>query len=268
MLAALWDLAWAGLVTNDAFTPVRAHTGGGTPTRRRTGSGARRPRRPPRSLSRSGPPAAAGRWSQVAELREELPHTERAAALATQLLDRHGVVTRSGVGAEDIPGGFSAVYAVLATMEESGRVRRGYFVEGLGGAQFAIPGAVDRLRALRASEVTTPDTGSWGGDWWSSGDEAEADPPLTLAATDPANPFGAALPWPDAPGGGRGGPRRAAGAHVVVRDGRLLAYLERGGRSVLTYTRDRRGPPRGRPGARRDALGGTHRTAADRPYRR
>jgi len=166
----------------------------------------------------------AGRWSLVTHLiGSGASPTERATALATQLLDRHGVLTRDAVAAEDVPGGFSAVYGVLKAMEESGRVRRGYFVEGLGGAQFAVPGAVDRLRALRAGQA-----------------EAETGLAMALAATDPANPFGAALPWPD-PLVGKSGPhrhtpKRAAGAHVVLRDGRLVVFVERGGRSLVTFT--------------------------------
>jgi ATP-dependent Lhr-like helicase len=147
--------------------------------------------------------------------------TERAAALAAQLLERYGVLTRDAVLAEDVPGGFSAVYGVLRAMEESGRARRGYFVEGLGGAQFAVPGAVDRLRAVRRADV--------------AGEDAR---PRVLAATDPANPFGAALEWPSPSHENRHLPKRAAGAHVVLAGGRLLAFLERGGRSLLTFSDD------------------------------
>ncbi len=213
VLEALWDLVWAGLVTNDGLAPLRARVGAG-PRRARS---RRRGRRAPRSLERSGPPAASGRWSLVAELLGAEPPsgTERATALAAQLLDRHAVVTRDGVGIEQLPGGFGAVYGVLKAMEESGRARRGYFVEGLGGAQFAMPGAVDRLRALRDGD----------------GDGSV----LALAATDPANAYGAALPWPQANAGGGRTPRRVAGAHVLLADGELLAYLERGGRSLLSF---------------------------------
>ena len=210
-LDALWDLVWAGVVTNDTLAPLRAHVGGGV-IRRQSG----RARRPGRALSRSGPPRGAGRWSLVAELLDEtVTATERAAALAAQMLDRHGIVTRDAVVAEDVAGGFSAVYGVLKVLEERGRARRGYFVEGLGGAQFAVPGALDRLRAVREPA-------------------AEVDSALVLAATDPANPYGAALPWPER--GGRA--RRAAGALVVLRDGLPLVYVERGGRSLLTFTDD------------------------------
>jgi len=143
------------------------------------------------------------------------------------LLDRYGVLTRGSVGAEDVPGGFAGVYRVLAAAEESGRVRRGYFVEGLGAAQFGSTGAVDRLRAgVRPL-----------------GESARAIlPALVLAACDPANPYGAALPWPGrepVEGGGRGHqPARKAGALVVLVDGELVLYVERGGRSLLTWSED------------------------------
>ncbi len=217
-LDALWDLVWAGVVTNDTLAALRALVDGGV---RRTR------RRRPGALPRSGPPRAAGRWSLVAELLGEpgLPSqptaTERAAALAAQLLDRYGVVTRATVASEDIRGGFAAVYSVLKAMEESGRARRGYFVEGLGGAQFALPGAVDRLRSFREPAA-----------------DGEAGAPLVLAATDPANPYGGLLSWPEPVGGHRHSPKRAAGAHVVLVGGQLVLYSERGGRSLVTFTAD------------------------------
>jgi ATP-dependent Lhr-like helicase len=152
----------------------------------------------------------------VAPLLEPAPTpTEIAHAQALQLLERHGVVTREGVRAEGVPGGFAAVYSVLRALEESGRARRGWFVAGLGAAQFALPGAVDRLRSYRASEPDEPDV-------------------IVLAATDPAQPFGAALAWPES----RGRPARAAGAHVVLVDGALAAFLERGARSLTTFGAD------------------------------
>ena len=210
-LEVLWDLVWAGLVTNDSLAPLRALTGG-TPSRR----GQRR--RPGRVVSQTTPPRAAGRWSLVEELLQPPQAvTARAAAAAAQLLDRHGIVTRDAVATDDIPGGFSAVYSVLKAMEESGRCRRGYFVEGLGGAQFALPGAIERLRQVR---------------------EADDEPVVTvLPATDPANPYGGALPWPELPAV-RSRPRRVAGAHVVVVDGHLVLFTERGGASVLAFTDD------------------------------
>jgi ATP-dependent Lhr-like helicase len=207
VLAALWDLVWAGHVTNDSLAPLRAHVGARP---RRTSAAAKRRPRPGR-LARLGPPAGAGRWSLVSALVEPRPDaTTRAHARALQLLDRHGVLTREAVAAEGVPGGFAGLYPVLEGLENRGQVRRGYFVAGLGAAQFALPGAVDRLRA--------------------SGDDRG---PIVLAATDPAQPFGAALPWPEVAAAAR--PARAAGAFVVLRDGVALAYVERGGRSLVRF---------------------------------
>jgi ATP-dependent helicase Lhr and Lhr-like helicase len=208
VLAALWDLVWAGEVTNDGLAPVRALVAGGPRNRAPRG----RPR--PGRLRRIGPPSAQGRWSLTTNLRGaggEHADTRRAHALAEQVLERQGVVTAEGVRAEKVPGGFAAVYPVLKAMEATGAVRRGYFVEGLGGAQFAAPGAVDRLRTFR--------------------EEAADDDVLVLAAADPAQPYGAALAWP--PTAGR--PSRAAGAYVVLAGGAPLILLERGGRSLVTF---------------------------------
>jgi ATP-dependent Lhr-like helicase len=208
VLSALWDLVWAGEVTNDTLAPTRA-------PRRATRSRSARGRPRPGRLSRLGPPAAAGRWSLVGQMLAEVDATSALHALAVQLLERHGVVTREAVRSEGVPGGFSSVYPVLRAMEEAGRVRRGYFVAGLGAAQFALPGAVDRLRAER----TGPD-----------------EPRVTvLAATDPAQPYGAALAWPERPGRPDARLARAAGAIVVTVDGTLAAYLERGGRALQTF---------------------------------
>jgi ATP-dependent Lhr-like helicase len=215
ILDALWDLVWAGEVTNDTFAPLRA-------LRWRRPSREARPRR---GSIRLGPPEAAGRWSLVrdavttAEAIAPAPpsETERRHALTIGLLERHGVLTRPALVAEGIPGGFAALYPVLRELEERGRIRRGYFVEGLGGAQFALPGAVDRLRAER------PDPG---------GGRRDATTVL-LAATDPANPYGAALAWPIGSEDRRSLPR-VAGAYVVLNDGEPVVYLERGGRSLVT----------------------------------
>jgi ATP-dependent Lhr-like helicase len=147
--------------------------------------------------------------------------TERRAALALGLLERHGVVTRDAVMAEGIAGGFGAVYPVFREMEERGRVRRGYFVEGLGGAQFALAGAVDRLRGMARDAAGT------------SGDSMPS--ALVLAAADPANAYGAALAWPRQEGRHERSPARVAGAYVVLVDGEPALYLERGGRSLLTF---------------------------------
>ena len=216
LLSALWDLVWAGEVTNDTLAPLRAFVRGAS-AKIRTGPG-HRPR--PGALRRMGPPAGAGRWSLVAELRQPAPAaTERAHALARQLVDRHGVVTREAVLAEGIPGGFVGIYPVFRAMEDAGHVRRGYFVAGLGGAQFAHPGAVERLRLFRRTM---------------EGDDTEPDGPLILAAADPAQPFGAALPWPESVGR----PARQAGAYVVLVEGAPAAYLERGARSLITFGAD------------------------------
>jgi ATP-dependent Lhr-like helicase len=225
VLDALWDLVWAGQVTNDTFAPLRALAW----PRRRGEPG-------PRSGARLGPPEAAGRWSLVADaiataraLGGEPNDTERRLALALRLLDRHGVLTRDGAAAEEIAGGFGAVYPVLRELEDQGRVRRGYFVEGLGGAQFALPGGVERLRALRADP---------GGDREARGgyrDGGAGDGgTLVLAAADPANPYGAALPWPRRGDADRRAFPRVAGAFVVLRDGEPVLYLERGGRTLQT----------------------------------
>ncbi len=236
----MWDLVWAGLLTNDTLAPLRALLGTGrtshstrrAPVRTRTRPG--RPALP----SRAAPPQLVGRWSLLPD--RDTDPTRRTHALAEALLDRHGVVTRGAVVAERAPGGFSAVYAVLKAFEESGRVRRGYFVEGLGAAQFAVPGAVDRMRALskpREDEPlwTTPVPGGWDarfGDQRRRRDEARA---VVLAATDPANPFGGALEWPRTDGHK---PGRKAGALVVLVDGRLVLYVERGGKTLLSFTDD------------------------------
>ncbi len=205
LASALWDLVWAGLVTNDTFAPLRAALSGGRGTHR---SNQRIPR--PAMPRRGGPPTVAGRWSLLPE-RDPDP-TLRAHAQAEAMLERYGIVTRGAVAAERIPGGFAGMYRVLSAFEDSGRCRRGYFVESLGAAQFAVTGAVDRLRA------TTPPSGA-----------------VVLAAADPANPYGAALPWP-APAGGGHRPGRTPGALVVLVDGELIMYVERGGRTVLTWT--------------------------------
>ena len=209
LLAALWDLVWAGEITNDTFGPLRA-------SRRTTARRSARARPHPGRLTRLGPPAGAGRWSLVATILDPAPTpTETAHAIALQLLERHGVVTREAVRAEGTPGGFAGVYPVLRALEEAGRARRGWFVAGLGAAQFALPGAVDRLRAHRHPAPDEPGR------------------VVVLAATDPAQPYGAALGWPEHASASR--PTRAAGAHVVLIDGACVAYLERGGRTLLTF---------------------------------
>ena len=223
LIATLWDLVWAGLLTNDTLAPLRARLGTGRGTRRTPPRIARAGRRRPALPSRLGPPAAAGRWTLLPERSRD--DTRRLAALADVLLDRHGIVTRGAVQAEHVRGGFSAVYPVLKAMEEAGRARRGYFVESLGGAQFAMPGAVDRMRTF-ASERQ----------------EDRGPRALVLAATDPANPYGAALAWPERPvpaDGGKGHrPGRKAEALVLLVDGALVLYVERGGKSLLSWTEE------------------------------
>jgi ATP-dependent Lhr-like helicase len=174
-------------------------------------------------------------------------------ALARTLLDRHGILIRGAVSAERVPGGFAAIYPVLRAMEDAGQCRRGYFVEGLGAAQFALPGAVDRMRALAAEAAE----GASPADPWARPGDPAAGPPgpgffrnenrpapapgvTVLAAGDPANPFGAALPWPERPGDTPGGhrPGRKAGSLVVLAGGELVLYVERGGKTLLSWTSD------------------------------
>ncbi|WP_426939185.1 ATP-dependent helicase [Pseudarthrobacter sp. S3] len=246
VVSALWDLVWAGRITGDTFGPVRAMIAGGHTAHRQA---ARAPRARAPRLSRLGrahgtgllgspgldggrhgslggglptPPLAAGRWSALPA--PELDPTIHARATAELLLDRYGVLTRGSVMAENILGGFGLMYKVLARLEEAGRCRRGYFIEHLGAAQFAVPATVDRLRSYSEdSQLSRPDPVA-----------------LALAATDPANPYGAALPWPalDVEAGTGHRPGRKAGALVVLVDGALVLYVERGGKTLLAFTDD------------------------------
>jgi ATP-dependent helicase Lhr and Lhr-like helicase len=244
---ALWDLVWAGEVTNDAWAPLRAphltlarggratgepellggaRTGrpsGGRPLAARSRFGTRR---------RGAQAQVQGRWSLTASLFGEsasLPSPERRRALAELLLERYGIVTREQVLAEGIRGGFALLYESFSQLETLGVCRRGYFVEGLGGAQFALPGAVERLRAGRAEPA-----------------RGDASPrALVIAAADPAQPYGAVLPWPKRAGQDRR-PARVAGAYVVIVADRPLLYVERGGRGLVTLAEssaDVTGPP-------------------------
>ncbi|MCX5417037.1 DEAD/DEAH box helicase [Streptomyces sp. NBC_00059] len=227
---ALWDLVWSGRLTNDTLAPLRSLLGSG----RTAGSTAHRAKRSvprgrygsltaaARPASRTGPPTVSGRWSLLPPAEPEPTH--RAHARARTLLDRHGVVTRGAVQAEGVEGGFSAVYRVLAAFEDSGQARRGYVVEGLGAAQFAMDGAVDRLRAASTARDRA--------------DPGSAPRALVLAAADPANAYGAALPWPESPDGAGHKPGRKAGALVVLVDGELTLYMERGGKSLLAWPAD------------------------------
>ncbi|MEU3983185.1 ATP-dependent helicase [Streptomyces sp. NPDC026672] len=311
---AVWDLAWSGRLTNDTLTPMRSLLGSG----RTAGATAHRAKRAvprgrygsltaaARPASRTGPPTVAGRWSLLPG--HEQDPTVRAHALARVLLDRHGVVTRGAVAAEGVEGGFSAVYRVLSAFEESGRARRGYVVEGLGAAQFAMDGAVDRLRAVsnardrgealpgagpdeRAGSDGSPDgafppapfdgldadfdwpldhqlapgdyisprdfatpgrggprsgsggagfpygSGAYGPARGGSRDRTSAADAraVVLAAADPANAFGSALPWPEPPTGAGHKPGRKAGSLVVLVDGELTLYMERGGKTLLAW---------------------------------
>jgi ATP-dependent Lhr-like helicase len=216
---ALWALAWQGLVTNDTFQVVRAFTRASPPSRRHRKRGEAMPFRSRRLV----PASAEGRWTLVrgSEATSEpktrgagdRSRTAWATALVQQLLARYGVLTREAVMSESIPGGFGACYPVLKAMEEAGRIRRGYFIAGLGATQFALPGALDLLRSLK--------------------DASEEPEIVEAAATDPANPYGAALKWP---GGKDGrGPTRTVGATVLLFDGSLVAYLARGDRQLLTW---------------------------------
>ncbi len=223
LVAALWDLVWAGRVSGDTLAPLRAALGTGRPAHRPRTTRRRRAVLP----TRSGPPTVAGRWWALPSPAAD--PTQRAHAQAETLLERHGVLTRGAVAAERLPGGFAAVYQVLRAFEESGRCRRGYFVEGLGGAQFALPGAVDRMRAMAPSASATVSGG---------GDPERSPRAVVLAAADPANPYGAALPWPDRPGDPAHRPGRKAGALVVLVGGRLALYVERGGKSVLSFAEE------------------------------
>ncbi|MGY3204433.1 ATP-dependent helicase [Streptomyces sp. TE5632] len=300
---ALWDLVWSGRLTNDTLAPMRSLLGSG----RTAGSTAHRAKRPvprgrygsltaaARGTSRTGPPTVAGRWSLLPD--RETDPTVRAHALARTLLDRHGVVTRGAVSAEGVEGGFSAVYRILSAFEETGQARRGYVVEGLGAAQFATDGAVDRLRAAanareRGEALPNPvpdgpdrlDRPDQGGSGLLGGDSApfalhgfapptdgsrdlapgprqhggrpsydpfagrRTGPDLTLrtvvlAAADPANAYGAALGWPEPPTGAGHKPGRKAGSLVVLVDGELTLYVERGGKTVLAWPADPDGEP-------------------------
>jgi ATP-dependent Lhr-like helicase len=211
-VTALWNLVWKGLVANDTFTALRAFT---APPERRDRRAVRR--RAFRSR-RTTPPSAEGRWTLVeARAGAPLSPTEWSAAVAQQLLARYGVVSRETVAAESIPGGFAAVYDVFKALEDAGRIRRGYFAADVGAAQFARPAALEQLRALR-EEPASPEV-------------------VRLAATDPANPYGAILKWPAGDASGRG-PTRTVGASVILVNGAAAAWLARGGRQLAVYLPD------------------------------
>ncbi len=307
LAAAIWDLVWAGRLSNDTLAALRTVlstgrpiapddgpaaaqpsaglagaepagaglTGAGLNGAGLNGSGIARPslggagfgstgsrrrgtgrpstgrmgaRRPgsgrPAMPSRTGPPTVSGRWFLVPPADPD--PTRRLHAVARTLLDRHGILIRGAVASERVPGGFAAIYPVLRAMEDAGQCRRGYFVEGLGAAQFALPGAVDRMRAMAADAEQGEQADPWSrpapGQQAGSGQPSRAagPAPVVLAAGDPANPFGAALPWPDRPDETPGGhrPGRKAGALVVLTGGHLVLYVERGGKTILSWTSD------------------------------
>ncbi|MDP9000059.1 MAG: DEAD/DEAH box helicase [Myxococcota bacterium] len=206
VLETIWEMVWGGEVTNDTLEPLRARA---RPSKSRTRPGRADPR-----TRRGGLAGSEGRWSlRAARWGQRPSETDRRMALSRALLDRYGIVTREAAHAEGIAGGFAAVYDILKALEDQGRVRRGYFVEGRGGAQFALPGADERLRAMRA----TPGIGQ----------------PLVLAASDPANAWGALLEWPASESDAR--PQRAAGALVVLLDGALIGWMGRGEHPLITF---------------------------------
>jgi ATP-dependent Lhr-like helicase len=216
-LEALWGLVWKGLVTNDGMASLRAYCDrpatSGKPAKRLHRQGAQASFR----SRRTTPPTAQGRWAlQSAAFDSSRSTTEWSHAMAQQLLQRYGVVFREMAQAENLPGGFSAIYDVLKAMEESGRIRRGYFAADLGATQFAMPAAVDLLRSLRIKPA-------------SEGLEL-----LQLAATDPANPYGAVLRWPPVPDTGSS-LARSVGARVILCDGALAAYVRRGNPNVQVF---------------------------------
>lgn len=229
LLATLWQMVWAGEVTNDTLTPLRTLRSDRDARHRR----ATRHRRF-RSRRETRLPGSEGRWALLPGVTPagavdpapsdgkssepgSLPtETERRMAMAMQLVERHGILSRAMLGREEIAGGFAGLYPLLKAMEEAGKIRRGYFVEGLGGAQFAASGAEDRLRSFR--------------------DDDDEEPCLVLAATDPASPWGSVLPWPESKDGNR--PRRESGARVILHNGRLLAWLARSRESLTTFLPD------------------------------
>ncbi|MEZ5080420.1 MAG: DEAD/DEAH box helicase [Thermoleophilia bacterium] len=214
VFSTLWSLVWSGEITNDLWLPLRAPRRL-PPVPSQRSSGPRRLSSRRRSSGRAGA-VVSGRWSPTARLfDEDVSPEDRRGAWADLLLERHGLVTRDVARGEGVPGGFSAIYQALGDLETVGACRRGYFVEGLGGAQFALPGAVERLRDLRErAPGTAPDV-------------------LVIGAADPGQPYGAALPWPDTRGGR--GPSRTHGALVVLLDGAPVLWVGRGGKSLATF---------------------------------
>ena len=214
ILTALWELVWAGELTNDTLAPLRSLRR----SHKRAKQHHSRRHRTFRSRRATKPAGSEGRWCMLVPPGTSLPtNTERQAAVASQLIERYGVLTREMVANEGVSGGFSGLYPILKALEEAGRIRRGYFVAGLGAAQFAAPGAEDRLRQFGCL----------------AGADIDEECAVVLAATDPANPYGAAIRWPDATGTAR--PQRVAGARVTLDEGRLLAYQNRTGEHLMTF---------------------------------
>lgn len=207
VLEALWELVWSGNAGNDSFAPLRARLGvKDRKPRTRRAQQRMRPRRGSRL------PGSEGRWTLFDRVGWEQPSaTEARTAQVQQLLERYGVMVKEALTKEGVTGGFSGIYPVLKAMEEAGRIRRGYFVEGLGASQFAVPGAEDRLR-----------------------NTAESTDPVLLSATDPANPYGALLPWPPAADGGKRC-ARVAGSRVLLLNGDLIAYIAKTGDQITTF---------------------------------
>jgi ATP-dependent Lhr-like helicase len=257
--SAIWDLVWAGRLTNDTLAPLRTVLESGRPVPAAPGPAVRpaaegsaipaargygRPRPGPSRRagygrvvlpSRTGPPTVSGRWSLLPPA--EPDQTRRRHAQALALLERHGIVIRGAAAAEHVGGGFGALYPVLRALEDAGQCRRGYFVEGLGAAQFALAGAVDRMRAMTEAAQAAPIPAD---PWATAPARVPGKRVLVLSAADPANAYGAALPWPERPGDTAGGhrPGRKAGALVVLADGELVLYVERGGKTLLSWTSD------------------------------
>jgi len=204
----VWDLVWDGQITNDTFAPLRELGGHARPFRR----GARQTR------------LGGGRWSLAhavdpPDVSDRTQQTSRALALANQLLDRYGIVSREAVQFEKLAGGFGPVYRTLRAMEESGKIRRGFFVEGLSGPQFALASTADRLRAAEPVPTARKPTLS---DF------------VVLDASDPANVYGSLLPWPRSEAENFQ-PRHSPGALVVLLQGQLICYLNASRRHLITF---------------------------------
>jgi ATP-dependent Lhr-like helicase len=215
---AIWALVWNGVVTNDSLNAVRAFVRPPERSRRKAVQTARAARS--FRSRRVAPPTAEGRWSLIAaRLGAAITPTESTTALAQQLLSRYGILTREIAAAENVSGGFGAVYDILKALEDAGRIRRGYFASGVGATQFALPAALDLLRSFK--------------------EEPEEPEVVVLAATDPANPYGTILRWPESTQGrDQRGPTRSAGSLVVMVNGTLAAYISRGARQLLAFLPD------------------------------